>query len=231
MNNQEKIKVRCSSLGALFTNPKTKKAQEAGEVSETTKTMARDMWLKNEFGFDEPLVTKQLIKGITQEQDSMKLVSLVLGGFRMRHAENIQNDFITGTPDIVLQDCVEDIKTSWNIRTFMNAELSKQYERQLQGYMMLSGKEKARLIYCLVPTDQNVIVEEKKKFYFKFDCNEENPDYVAASLQIDHNNNMITKIPEESRVKVFEIERDEAFADEVKARVERVREFYKTLKL
>jgi hypothetical protein len=216
-------------LGDLFTNPRTKKAQEAGELSESAKTLVRDLWLKNEFGFDEPVATKQMIKGITKEQDSMKLVSSVLGGFRIRHAEGIENDFITGTPDIVIDATVEDIKTSWNIRTFMNAELSKAYERQLQGYMMLTGKAKARLIYCLIPTSEEQVREDCKSFWFKY--GEDSPQYLEAEAQLYHNNNIITKIPEESRVKVFEIERDESFADEVKARVENVREFYNTLKL
>ncbi len=229
MTESKEIKVRCSKLGDLFTNARTKKAQEAGEISETSKTLVRDLWLANELGFKEPVATKQMIKGLTQEQDSMKLASSVLGGFRMRHAEQLENEYLTGTPDIVLEDYVEDIKTSWNIRTFMNAELSKQYERQLQGYLMLTGKAKARLIYCLIPTSEDQVREDCKSFWFKY--GQDSPEYLEAERQLYHNNNIIAKIPEESRVKVFEIERDEAFADEVKARVENVREFYKTLTL
>jgi hypothetical protein len=229
MTESNDIKVRCSKLGDLFTNARTKKAQEEGQLSETSKTLVRDLWLANELQFREPVATKQMIKGLTQEQDSMKLASSVLGGFRMRYAEQLQNEFLTGTPDIVLEDCVEDIKTSWNIRTFMNAELSKAYERQLQGYMMLTGMKQARLIYCLIPTSEDQVREDCKSFWFKY--GQDSPDYLEAERQLYHNNNIITRIPEENRVKVFEIERDEAFVDEVKARVENVRKFYESLTL
>jgi len=223
------MKVRCSKLGDLFTNPRSKKAQDAGELGETAKSLVKEIWLKDKFGYSEPVVTKQMIKGLTMEQDSMELVSLALGGFRMRYSEKIENELITGTPDIVIEDCVEDIKTSWNIRTFMNAEISKAYERQLQGYMMLTGKKKARLIYCLVPTSEEQIQEDCKGFFFKY--GQESPEYLEAERQLYHNNEIIKKINYKERVKVFEIEKDESFEKELKTRVSNAVKYYNGLKL
>ena len=147
---ENNILVRCSKLGALLTNPISKKDKEEGNLSETTKTLAHDIFLRNEFGYKENVYTDEMLKGLYCEQDSMELVQSVLGGeFRKRSGNQLKNKFIQGTPDIVLdsEDVVEDIKTSWDLRTFFNAELSKPYLAQGQGYMWLTGKKKYRLIY------------------------------------------------------------------------------------
>ena len=230
-NEMKKFKARCSSLGDLRTDPRTKAAKEAGEISQTSKTMVSDKWLQDTFGFRKTVFTKEMFKGITGEQDSMTLASSVLGGFRMRHAEQLENEWLTGTPDIVLEDCVEDIKTSWDLRTFMNAECSKAYESQLRGYMMLTGKKKARLIYCLIPTPPDLVQEEVKSVWFKFGCDDTHPEFLKAEAQINLNHSIVSHIPEEDRVKVFEIDHNEDIEEDMKTRVERCRYFYNTLTL
>jgi hypothetical protein len=231
---ENNILVRCSKLGALLTNPISKKDKEEGNLSETTKTLAHDIFLRNEFGYKENVYTDEMLKGLYCEQDSMELVQSVLGGeFRKRSGNQLKNKFIQGTPDIVLdsEDVVEDIKTSWDLRTFFNAELSKPYLAQGQGYMWLTGKKKYRLIYCLVPTPQEFILNEKKKLYYKFECNEENIDYKNACDQIDFNNNLILEIPNEKRIKKYEFDFDETIIEEYKRKIIKLREYYSTLSI
>jgi len=203
---ENNILVRCSKLGALLTNPISKKDKEEGNLSETTKTLAHDIFLRNEFGYKENVYTDEMLKGLYCEQDSMELVQSVLG-------------------------VVEDIKTSWDLRTFFNAELSKPYLAQGQGYMWLTGKKKYRLIYCLVPTPQEFILNEKKKLYYKFECNEENIDYKNACDQIDFNNNLILEIPNEKRIKKYEFDFDETIIEEYKRKIIKLREYYSTLSI
>lgn len=228
---ENSIKFRCSNVGLLLTEPKLKADKEAGNLSETAKSMIQEKWLYDNFGYKDDVFTDEMMKGILQEQDAMSLVQDVLGGeFRKRFKKNISNNYLTGTPDCVLQDVVEDIKCSFTIKTFINAELSKLYEYQLRGYMALLGLKKARLIYCLVQTPDEIITEQKKRFYFKFGCDEENKDYQKISEQIERNHD-ISMIPKEKRIKVFEIEHNEDKIQILYNKIEKAREYYNNLKL
>lgn len=229
---ENKILFRCSGTGALMTEPKLKSDKDAGNLSETAKTFVQDKWLFDTFGFAESIKNQYIDKGNECEQDSMDLVTQVLeGGFRSRYNTKLQNDYVIGTPDIVLSDCVEDIKTSWNLKTFFNAELSKMYYAQAQCYMWLTGKEKYRLIYSLVPTPQSMVLNECEKLVYKYGKNYDNEDYIAECQQIQRNNDLIKEIPTEKRVKVFAFDYDPNYIETLKIKIEKAREYYNTLKL
>lgn len=230
----DKLLFRCHSAGNLLTEPKLKSDKEAGKLSETAKSLVEAMWLKNQFGYEEKVFTDDMLKGLLCEQDSMQLVQDVLKGeFRTRYNQVISNNYIIGTPDIVLQkeDVVEDIKTSSNLRTFFEAEPTKLYITQAQCYMALTGKKNYRLIYCLVKTPPEIMTNELKKVWYRFNCDEENPDYVKAAMQLEHNNNLIGNIPKEKRIKVFEFSYDENLIQSLYAKIEKAREYYNTLSL
>jgi len=131
----------------------------------------------------------------------------------------------------VLADAVEDIKTSWNLKTFYNAELSKMYKAQAQCYMWLTGKTKYRLIYCLVPTPQHIILRECEKLVWKYDKNYDNEDYILECQQIQRNNDLINDLPKEKRVKVFAFDYEPQFIETLKLKIDKAREYYNTLKL
>jgi hypothetical protein len=229
---ENKILFRASMVGSLMTEPKLKADKDAGNLSETAKTFVIDKWLYDKYGFLESIKNNYMDKGIECEQNSMDLVSQVVeGGFRARYNTKLQNDYVIGTPDIVLSDYVEDIKTSWNLKTFYNAELSKIYYTQAQCYMWLTGKEKYRLIYALVPTPENMILDECEKLVYKYKRNTENEDYIKECEQIKKNNDLIKDLPIEKRVKVFEFGYDPQYIETLKVKIERAREYYNTLKL
>ena len=227
------VLIRCSSLGALMTQPKTKAAQEAGELSETAKGVIEDIFLQMEYGYREDIITDAMTKGIMCEQDSIQLVQQVIGGeFRLKNKENFKNTHIMGTPDIILKndDYIEDTKTAWNLKTFFNSELSKDNWWQGQGYMELTGKRKCRIIYCLVATPPEIILDMQKRVYYKFNYDEENPTYQAICEQIARNNDF-SKIPAEHRIKVFEFAYDQDAILKMYVQVERARKYYATLTL
>jgi hypothetical protein len=229
---ENKILFRCSGTGALMTEPKLKADKDAGNLSETAKTFVEDKWLFEQFGFSESIKNQYMDKGNECEQDSMDLVGQVVeGGFRSRYNTKLQNDYVIGTPDIVLTDCVEDIKTSWNLKTFFNAELSKMYFAQAQCYMWLTGKEKYKLIYALVPTPQSMVLNECEKLVYKYGKNYDNEDYIKECQQIQRNNDLIKELPIEKRVKVFAFDYDPAYIETLKNKIEKAREYYNTLKL
>ncbi len=233
------IKIRCSSLGKIMTDPKLKTDKEAGNLSETAKTYIEELFLYKNYGYREIVQTDEMKKGNLCEVDSMILVQQVLkGDLRTRYKKNIENDYITGTPDIVLSDCVEDIKTSWNLRTFFNAEPDKLYTApdklytaQGQGYMELTGKKKFRLIYCLVPTPPEIMFGLEKKLFYQYDNHDNNKDYQDAMQQLYKNNDLILDIPLEKRVKVFEYNYDGEYIKYAYRRIAKAREYYSTLRL
>ncbi len=233
---QNKLLIRASALSRLMSEPKSKADKEAGLLGETAKTLITEIWLNNEYGYKEDVVTDEMMKGLICEQDSMSLVQDVLGGeFRLKNTTYFKNEFIHGTPDIILskEDYCEDIKTSYNLRTFVDAEYKQgnSYWWQGQAYMWLTGKTKYRLMYCLVETPSDITVEQKKRFYYKFNCDETNQNYIDISMQIDHNNNIISKIPKEKRVKIFEFPFDKEAIEKVKTQHAKALNYYNTLKL
>ena len=226
----DKILFRCHNAGALLTEPKLK--SEAGQLSQTAKTMIESMWLKNTFGYREIITTDAMTKGLRLEQESMALAQTVLGGaFRSKNRETLQNDFIIGTPDIILSDYVEDIKTCYNLRTFFEAEPTKLYLTQAQCYMALTGRKYYRLIYCLVPNTDDAIIKECERVAWQYGRDYENQDYIDHCTQIKLNNDCIKSIPPLQRVKVFEFSYDETVMDVLYKKVELGREYYLTLKL
>ena len=231
----------CHNAHGLLTEPKSKADKDAGLLSETAKTLVKDLWLKNTYGYRERIMTDEMYKGLICEQDSIGLVSEVLGNtsFRRKYVGKIQNDYIIGTPDVLVEseDCIEDVKTSYNLRTFMNAELTPTYYTQGQCYMWLTGKKHYRLIYCLVPTPSEIIQGELIRMSYKYYNidksipNIENKDYIEACEQLEHNNSLILTLPKEQRVKVFEFDYNEDHIDKLRLQIDKARIFYNSLKL
>jgi hypothetical protein len=223
---------RCSAVGALLTEPKAKADKEAGKLSETAKTLVQSMWLEKTFGYREFVNTDAMDKGLMLEQDSMALAQEVLGGqFRVKNREKFSNDYIIGTPDIILSDCIEDIKTSWSLRTFYEAEPTTLYKVQAQCYMALKGIESYRLIYCLVPNTDESIINECEKLSWKFGKNYDNEDYIEQCQQIKRNNDLINEIPKENRIKVFEFKYNEAQIQQLYRQIEKARVYYNSLEM
>lgn len=234
------ILFRSSKVGALTTNPKSVEDKKANNLSEGAKTFVEEVWLQKNHNYRDVVVTDQMIKGNEGEQDAMDLILKVRkdGIFREKYkGEQLFNKFVTGNPDIVIPQIkvIEDTKCSFTIKTFMKSEMTSIYEWQLRSYMSLlrdNGIEvdTARLMYCLVQTPQRVIEEEKKRYYFKFGCDEDNQDYIDICKQIDLNHN-IDHIPLENRLKTFEITHDEDKIKFLEAKIWKAREYYDTISL
>ena len=219
---------RCSAVGALMTEPKKK-----GEVlSATAKTLIEAMWLERTYGYREPLVNEYMTKGLHMEQDSMALVQSVLGGaFRVKNRERLKNDHVIGTPDIILPDCVEDIKTSWSLRTFHEADLTTMYIAQAQAYMWLTGRTHYRLIYALVPNTDAAVIGQCERAKWQYRGDYENPDYISHCSQIKRNNDLINEIDPEKRVKVFAFDFDPTYIANLQTKIEAAREYYAQINL
>jgi hypothetical protein len=198
MNN---IKFRASSLADIMTDPKNK-----GEVlSVGAKTSLMKRAKEFVYGYDEKITSKYMTKGIMVEDESIELFNAALGTRYSKNEEWNQNEWITGTADIVADDRIIDIKSSWCLTTFPAiAEFGENstYEWQLRAYMMLWNKPLASIAYCLVNTPESLIGYEDKQLH-----------------QVGH-------IVPELRVTLVDYQRDMALEEKIKTKVEAARIYY-----
>lgn len=217
------FKARCSSLGKIFTNPRSK----SETISETTKTYLEEWMTEQLFGIKKEISSKYLEKGLQMEDTAIKEYSKLFKADAVKNEEWFENDFITGTPDIILDDRIVDIKCSFSAFTFpmFDTELkNKAYDYQLQGYMYLTGKTQAEIAYFLLNSPDSVILSEAKKIMYDEGLGNDWLDILVEEVREAHS---YDHIPMENRCKVFKVERDEAIISEIKDRVENCREFIK----
>ena len=197
--NQQEVKTidsllfRCSSLGELFTEPKTKAAKEAGEFSETAKKRCLKEWLNWKYGLTKELRNKFVEKGKLVEEEAITILTQVdKAGMYVNNKTRLSNKWITGEWDILKSDIVRDIKSSWDYETFfahlLDKKIDSNYEWQLQGYMMLTGAKSAELVYVLCDTPEHLIEAEKTNVWYKMGQPLlDDPAYLEVCAEIERN--------------------------------------------
>ena len=232
--NWNQILMRCSSLGALMTEPMSKADKEAGELSKTAKNYLKGIYIREKYGRQKDILTKQMEKGVLVEEESITLLSRVWKRMLYKNEERLNNDFITGLPDIFegesihKADSITDIKSSYDLFTFISKigdPLDKDYYYQLQGYMALSGASKAHIAYCLVNTPEHIIAGEKYRLLKTMNViSEESPEYIKEAIKLEKNM-IFDDIPKEERVLIFTVERDDTIIKKIYEKVFKARLF------
>jgi len=197
------ILFRASALSAIMTDGKGK-----DELSVGAKTYVTKLAKEAIYGYDERVTSKYMDKGIRVEDASIDLYNAVMLTNHVKNTERVQNAWLTGEADIVADDKIVDIKSSWCLTTFpviADQGEDKGYEWQLRAYMMLWDKPAAEIAYCLVSTPDDLIGWE------------------APSLhQVDH-------INRELRVTIVPYERDLVLEEKIKVKVEAARVYYEQI--
>ena len=175
-------------------------------LSETTKSYIRAVAKQDFYGYNVELNNKYINKGIMQENDSIDLFNTVHFTNYSKNTERLTNEWLTGEADIVLDDQIIDIKTSWSLETFpatLEEGINKDYEWQLRAYMMLYDKNYASLVYCMVTTDPSLLNEWEN----------------LSLHQVDH-------IDASKRITSILFERDLELEEEIKVRLHYCTEYY-----
>ena len=198
----KEFKIRASASGKLMTRPRSK----SEVLSKTTKSYLQE-WTKEQiYGVRKSIKSKYLDKGNQVEDAAIDYASAEKGWlFAEKNEEYFEDEFFCGTPDVILDDKIIDIKSSWDCFSFplfFNGIPNKDYYYQLQTYMYLTGKTKAQLVYVLMNTPEELTFEES------FDYTEINSKY---------------------RIKIFDIDYDEDVIEELKNKVIESREYIKEL--
>lgn len=160
------MKIRCSSLPKIMTNPRTK----SEVLSETAKSEMIKLAKEDFYGYNTEMTNKYVQKGIEVEDKSIELLNAVKFANYTKNKVRLENEFITGECDIndEINDEIIDIKSSWSLETFpaLPSDINiKDYEMQLRGYMMLYNRSKASVCYCMVSTPEGLTMYENKSIH------------------------------------------------------------------
>ena len=201
------LRIRCSSIGKLMTEPKTK-----GEVlSVGAKTYMRELAAQAILGVDFEVSSKEMSKGIQCEDASIALVNEVYGTRLAKNTVRKTNGWLTGEADLidVPADYGRDTKTAWSAATYpilvedVNPASKTLYDWQGRGYMALWGVSKWYFDYCLVDTPEEL--------------------YRNEPIQL----HVVGHIPAHMRVTTWCVERDMAIEAAIREKVEHARAYYR----
>lgn len=215
------FKCRASALGQIMTNPRS-----GGGLSETCKTFLENWAREQLYQRRKEFYSKQTDKGNVKEDKSIEYAAEVYGwGLVFKNEDSFENDFFTGTPDIILAQSVEDIKNSWDAFTFPLFDTdvpksAKGYDWQGRAYMDLTGKETFGLVYTLMNAPEHLVEREAwmiTRGNGESELKEALFQEVKEQMSYEH-------LPDLLRITRFEIEADQFKIAEAKQRVLECRE-------
>jgi hypothetical protein len=192
-------------------------------LSDSAKTYCQN-WIKKEiYKKNRQMSNKYTEKGLIMEDNSLDFIAEEYDyGLLLKNEEYFENDFLTGTPDVVLDTHLIDVKNSWSHDTFplFATEIpDKAYFYQGQGYMELTGKSSYKLIYTLMDTPEHLI---EKEFRFNNFYGLEYEDFRKNYLYEGF-------VPAKRRKKSFYFQKDEEVISAIKIRVEECQQYINQL--
>ena len=215
----KQFKIRCSAIGKIMagnvgpsesqlafikemdarSKPMTDKMVEKYEAIKAMKPELPagaksycEEWLKEQlYGMRSEVTSKYMTKGIECEDESIGFLNRTYNIDLKKNECSFENDFMTGTPDLILENIVWDVKTSWDFSTFplFETKLNSDYYWQLQGYMKLVNAGQAAIKYVLINTPEEL--DPRLLNYNKL-----GPSLRIKSFDVDRNEDHINAIAE-----------------------------------
>ena len=180
----KEFKIRASAVSQIMTNPQTK-----SEILSKTCISYLEQWVKEQiYGVQKEIKSKYLAKGIDVESMAIEYYSEQRNlGFVLKNMDSFEDEFFTGTPDLIHDSKVYDLKSSWDCFTFplFDTEPEKGYKQQLQIYMHLTGLKKSTLVYTLQNTPDELVWDEPNDYSLI------DPKYRIKEFKIDYNPDFI----------------------------------------
>ena len=203
-------------------------------LSETCKTYLIQSYVFAKYGRVREIQTKQMIKGTISEDDSIKLFAALEKRPYTKNEYRLSNEYITGCPDlhdhpnIIESTEIIDIKTCWDIFTFLsNVDNFDNdfYYWQIMGYLALTGSQIGTIAYCLVSTPDSIIEGEKYNLLKRLDVvTEEAPEFKREYQKLIANRKY-DDIPMQDRMLAYSIERNDDDIEMIYKKVEKCREY------
>jgi len=196
------MKWRPSQLGKLMTNSRNK----SEVLSETAKSEIRKIAKQDFYGYQTDIRTKPMIKGTDWEQSGIDLLNNVRFTNYTKNEVRLENEYMTGCCDIITDNLIIDIKSSWSLDTFPATPSEGQnsdYEWQGRAYMWLYDRPSFELVYVMYTTPDELLTEWDN----------------MSIHRVDH-------IPMHQRITVLKFERDEMYEDLIRDRLIHCNEYY-----
>lgn len=224
------LKIRCSAIGKIMGNPRKK----SDTLSAVCKDYIQTLVIENRFGRKKEHTSRFTDKGIIAEDDSIVLARDVLDlGFIYKNEKEWENEYLTGTPDVLTDVCLLDVKSKWDLFTYKSILCNKEekplkdYFYQMQGYMALTGKRKSYLVFCLPDTPSHMVEDLVRKEVWNQKLIDETPE-LREHVEKNHEYSDINK---NLRVVSYIIRYDKEVIKEVYDRIELCREYYNQINI
>lgn len=219
------LRIRASALGKIMTDSKTK----SDPLGATCRSALRDIWITENYHRERDFESLMIEKGNLNEEMAITMLSDVRRKFLVKNKQFFQNDYFTGTPDIIEWDdeIVDDTKCSWSLHTFFDADITKDYLWQGQAYMELTGCKMFNLVYVLTDTPEKLIQQQVSKILYKASediSRDEIEEAVRKELTFND-------IPAEKRIKIFNIKHDPEMIQKAKDKIDLCRIEYEKFSL
>ncbi len=218
----KEFKCRASQLGLLMKNDRSGKA-----MGETVKSYVKEWYISQLTGKQKEIKSKYLERGNSLEEKAIERAGKHYGVEVIKNELFLENEYFTGTFDVRTIDIVIDTKVPFDCFTFpfFETELDPNYYAQMQIYMELTGLKKASVCYCLENGSDEQI--ERLSWQIAKSLGKDEPDiedWVTAENQLNYDH-----LPDELRIKVFEVEYNIDFIENAKKRVLEAREYLQTI--
>lgn len=214
----KQFKIRCSQISQIMTNDKSGKG-----IGKTVESYL-DGWIKEQlYSRRKEFTSKYTDKGNRVEPLAIDFIADVLDfGMLIKNEQEFENEYLTGTPDVITTKIIIDNKSPWDCFTFplFETKINEDYFYQGQGYMSLTGRNEYKLIYTLMDASEEEIFNEAQKHCYKNDI--ELDDEV---LQYFTKKMTYTDIPNELRIKVYDFQKDDEIIQKIYNRVELCRQY------
>lgn len=142
------------------------------KISGTAKSYLCGWYAKEVYGLTQMQVFAEMnsrkfqANGIKSEKNAIEILSRVDGVGYKKNKSDFENDFFSGTPDIIHAGGVKEIKTVASLDDFMMLSFKKTFnahEYQLQCYLDLVDSDSGELIYVATG-----LCKEERQRYLDF---------------------------------------------------------------
>jgi len=171
--------------------------QNTVELEPSTITVLNKIWAEEVLSIRDVLLSKAVKRGVKQEDESIDLVNSVFDSKLKKNTHRLENNYLSGEPDLVTEKSIIDIKTCESWHTFYYKSIqtaTDDYFWQLWAYCQLSGKEQAFIAYTLPSYDDETIAYQQSK---TMDVDEENQIYLNMNFD---------RIPKNKRIKIAKVD-------------------------
>jgi len=156
INKDKQFKIRSSNLSRLLN------ADEKGLRKLYQEWSTRQLLDTDYNGYN---ANPAILKGLTYEDLA---IELVFNGEAKKNQRKFENEWMTGTPDVIHNDTVYDIKNKFSYSGLCEVnKVPSNYYHQMQGYMALTNTTKATLLFVYINAPEFLVDDQAPEYEVK----------------------------------------------------------------